>query len=304
MNKISAAIVVKNYPKYLEKTIDSIKNFVDEIVIFDIGIEENLNRKLLKDKKNKIVKINKTVPYVELIREEEKKYLKNDWVLFIDPDEIFPQAALPIIQREINHYDCLSFPRKNIIFNHFVRYSRFWPDYQTRLFKKRTLFWPKQIHSQPEIKGKEYTFEAKEEFAILHYNYENLDSWFEKYLRYAKNEAWYYDNTGKDYSFKKAAKKALNELISRYFAASGYKDGLIGLTLSILQMFYYFIVYFYFLEAKNFRIEGENQPKLIQNFFADGFYESNFWLRKKKLTDKKDSLKKKIANLLLKIVKE
>jgi (heptosyl)LPS beta-1,4-glucosyltransferase len=304
MNKISAGIVAKNYPKYLKKTIESIKNFVDEIVIFDIGLDKNLNKKLSNNKKNKVVKLDTSIPYVELIREEEKKYLKNDWVLFIDPDEIFPQATLPIIKKEMSRYDCFSFPRKNIIFNHFVKYSRFWPDYQTRLFKKKALIWPKEIHSQPEITGKEYNFEAKEEFAILHYNYENLDSWFDKYLRYAKSEAWFYIKTGKDYPFKKAAKKALNELISRYFASSGYKDGLIGLTLSILQMFYYFIVYFYFLQAKDFAIKEENSPKQLQKFFADGFYESNFWLKEKKLIDKKDSLKTKIANLLIKIVKE
>ena len=304
MNKISAGIVAKNYPKYLKKTIESIKNFVDEIVIFDIGLDKNLNKKLSNNKKNKVVKLDTSIPYVELIREEEKKYLKNDWVLFIDPDEIFPQATLPIIKKEMSRYDCFSFPRKNIIFNHFVKYSRFWPDYQTRLFKKKALIWPKEIHSQPEITGKEYNFEAKEEFAILHYNYENLDSWFDKYLRYAKSEAWFYIKTGKDYPFKKAAKKALHELISRYFASSGYKDGLIGLTLSVLQMFYYFIVYFYFLEAKDFAIKEENSPKQLQKFFADGFYESNFWLKEKKLIDKKDSLKTKIANLLIKIVKE
>jgi len=70
MNKISAIIVVKDNPPYIFKTVDSILDFVSEIVIVDIGIENSLSEKLKKNKLIKLVKIQGTVPYVEKIREK------------------------------------------------------------------------------------------------------------------------------------------------------------------------------------------------------------------------------------------
>lgn len=286
MSKISAAIVVKDSPPHLLEAVASLIDFVDEVVIFDIGMNHQLKNYLLKEKKIKFVEIKRDIPYVELIREEEKKYLKHNWVLYLDPDEIFPKETFSVIKKEIENYDCFSFPRKNIIFGQFIKYSRFWPDYQTRLFKKDKVFWPKKIHSQPEIKGKEYSFLPKEQYAILHYNYENLDQWFEKYLRYAKSEAQYYIDKKKNLDFLTISKKSLSELISRYFASEGYKDGFVGLILAILQMFYYFVVYFYFWEKREYKVSEieRDLPIKIHNFFNEGQKETLYWLREKKIT--------------------
>lgn len=281
MIKISCAIVVKDNPLHLKKTLDSV-DFSDEIVIFDIGIDEKLKKNLKKNKKIKIIPLKKEVLYVEQIREEEKRYLKNDWVLYIDPDEIFPKETLEIIEKEKNNFDCFSFPRKNFIFGQWIKHSRFYPDYQTRLFKKDALFWPKELHSQPKIEGKEYLFEVKEEYAFIHYNYENLDQWFEKFIRYGKSEALYHHQKSKKISFSQTIKKSLTEFISRYFLAYGYKDGIYGFILAFLQMFYYFIVYFYYLEKKNFP-EEEINPEI---FFQQGLKESLHWKKNKTLKEK------------------
>lgn len=286
MNKISVGIVVKNKPLHFEKTIASVYNFADEIVVFDIGMDTLLKKKLLKKKKVKIIEIKKEISYVEMIREEEKKYLKNLWVLYLDPDEVFPSPALSVIRNRMEIYDCFSFPRKNIIFGKFIKHSRFWPDYQIRLFKKNKVFWPKQLHSQPLIEGKEYIFPAEEKYAIYHYNYENLDHWFEKYLRYAKSEAQFYLNQGKKIDFSDIAKKSLSEFISRYFAFNGYKDGVYGFILAILQMFYYFVVYFYYLEKKNYLEEKTSFFLRIRDYFTQGEREINYWIKKKGLITK------------------
>ncbi|MGB9883375.1 MAG: glycosyltransferase family 2 protein [Microgenomates group bacterium] len=302
-NKISAAIVVKNSPKYLNKTIESIYDFVDEIVIFDVGINNNTKRALNQYEKIKIIKIKKEILYADLIRESAQKYLTNNWCLHLDPDEIFPKGIINKISGCMDDYDCFSFPRKNIIFGKWVKYSRFWPDYQSRLFKKGKVFWPKRIHPQLIIEGREYLLEAREENAILHYNYENLNQWFEKFLRYAQVEAEYYFKNKKQLTFAETIKKALSEFISRYFAAHGYKDGLIGLSLSILQMFYYFVVYFYYLELKKFKEEiTENYSLLIKNFFQNGFFETNFWLEKENLEGNLKKLKNKLINKLIKFL--
>src|SRR3989339_335895 len=113
---ISTIIIAKDNPQYLLESIDSVKKISGEIIIGNLGIDEKLLKKLKNNPLIKIININKSVPYVELIREEMKSYAKNDYVLFLDPDEVLPEALSSNLKLLYKKYDYFSIPRKNIIF--------------------------------------------------------------------------------------------------------------------------------------------------------------------------------------------
>lgn len=288
MENISAVIVVKNHPPFLFKTIESVNDLVEEIIIVDIGINKNIINQLKRYQKVKIVTIKEPVPYVETIREKTKKLVKNDYVFFLDPDEIVSPGLKKIIKDNLSSFDYLKIPRKNFIFGRWIKHSRWWPDYQVRVFKKDKVFWPNKIHQQPKTNGQGFVAEAKEEYALIHYNYQNLDEYLEKARRYAKYEAKKLYEEKRIFAFSDVIKKSLNEFISRYFAGEGYKDGIQGFILSFLQMFYYFLVYFYYLEMKKFK--NDESIDTIQ-FFKHGLKESLHWKKDKSL---KERLIKKI----------
>lgn len=293
MNEISAVIVVKDNPSHLFETISSIEKLVKEIVIVDIGINKLIIPRLKQNKKIKIIKIKKQVLYVEIIREEIKKYAACEYILFLDPDEVFPEELTKQLSSLYLKYSYFKIPRKNIIFEKWIKHSRWWPDYQIRLFKKNAVTWPKQIHNQPVAKGNQYTFPAEEKFAIIHYNYENIDGFMEKFSRYAKAEA----SELQSFSLKEALKKALSEFISRYFAGDGYKDGIHGFILAFLQMFYYFLVYVYYWERKKYQEDLDESPFIsISEFFKNGLYEINHWLIQKKLISGLKKIKLRLYN--------
>lgn len=283
MKNISAVIVVKDNPVHLSKVISSIEDFVCEIIIVDIGIDNVLKTSLKNNKIIKIVEMKDEVPYVELIREKTKDFAKSEYVFFLDPDEIVSPGLIDIIQSQIGSFDYFKIPRKNIIFGRWIKHSRWWPDYQVRLFKKDRVTWPKIIHRQPKVEGHGYTVEADEKFSLLHHNYQNIDEYLSKFRRYAKYEAKEIYDSKKDLTFSNAIIKALNEFISRYFAGEGYKDGGQGLVLAFLQMFYYLIVYFYFLEMKKFKIEGKINE---EEFFKKGLKETLYWKKDKNLWER------------------
>ncbi len=192
MNKISTIIVAKGNPRHLVEAVQSVNEWVEEIVVVDLGIESIVKTKLKIFPKISFKTLKKDVPYVELIREEVKKYAKNDWLLYLDPDEILPSTLAKKLM-STNGIDYVSIPRKNIIFGKWLKHSRWWPDYQVRFFKKNSVTWPKVIHQQPETSGKGIFFDAREEFSIQHFNYETLDEYIDKARRYAKSEAsWYH----------------------------------------------------------------------------------------------------------------
>ncbi len=283
MDELTAIIVVKNNPPLIFKTISSVEDLAKEIIIVDIGIDINLNKKLLKNKKIRIIKIRKEILYVETIREESKKYAKTKYVFFLDPDEELPNKLKQTIKEKLFQYDYLKIPRKNIIFGKWIQYSRWWPDYQIRVFNKEKVIWPKKIHQQPEVNGQGFEITPKEEFALIHYNYQNLDEYLEKARRYAKIEAKQMIEEKISFDFNQTIKKSLNEFISRYFAFQGYKDGLHGFILSFLQMFYYFLVYFYYLESNQYKTNEKIQPDY---FFRQALKETLHWKKNKSLKEK------------------
>lgn len=303
MNKISCIVVVKGNPRHIFESIDSVKDFVSEIIIVDIGINQELKNKLRQNSINQLIEWNQEVAYVELIREKIKKYAKNEIILFLDPDEIIPEKLKTIIKKEVDNCDYLVIPRKNIIFGKWITHSRWWPDYQIRLFKKQNAIWPTEIHKQPQLSGKGITVDPQEENAIIHHNYENIDEYLSKLIRYAKAEGKTKAENNVNYHLSEAVTKAISEFISRFFGGQGYKDGAHGLVLSFFQMFYPMIVFFYFWEAKNYEAHSQdNIVKQSSNFFTKGCLETNYWINKENLNQKNNILRKTINFLLKKII--
>ncbi len=298
MNPISAIIVAKDNPLHIIEAVESIKDFVKEIIVVDLGINPELKKKLSTYPMLQFNVKLKQVSYVELIREELKEQAKEKWVLFLDPDEVLTKELKKELSENMQNCDYFSIPRKNIIFGAWIQHSRWWPDYQVRLFKKDAVVWLTEIHKQPATSGKEYKVAENESLAIVHYNYESLDEYFSKALRYAKAEASEKIKIS-SYSLTLAVKNALSEFISRFFAFDGYKDGMHGFVLAFLQMFYSFLVYFYWWELKKYPITEVNKlTSEINAFFADGLFETQYWTNNKGI--KKTNLKGKLLARLLK----
>ena len=124
-----------------------------------------------------------------------------------------------------------------------MRHSRWWPDYNIRLFKKGFVSWNEVIHTVPMTQGIGSDFEEKEEFAIVHHNYDSIEQYLERMNQYSSQHAILKIKEGYRFLWKDVILKPSNEFLSRYFFGEGYKDGLHGLALSLLQAFSELTVY-------------------------------------------------------------
>ena len=299
MNNISAVIVAKDNPKHLLEVIKSVDDWVNEIIIVDIGLHQDVVEKIAENEKTRIIKYPESVAYVELIREEVKKYTKNKYLLYLDPDEIIGESLKKLIIDNYSKYDYLSIPRKNIVFGKWIAHSRWWPDYQIRVFKKDKVVWENKIHSQPKTKGKGLVIDAFEENAIIHYNYDDIDQFIEKLLRYTKAEAKHLIDNNKDYSIIIAGKDGISEFVSRFFVGKGYLDGMHGLVLAFLQIFYYLLVYFYYWEQKNYQSKERDLISIPNKFFSHGLAEVSHWTGEKGKIKSIEKIKYKIINKII-----
>jgi (heptosyl)LPS beta-1,4-glucosyltransferase len=184
--------------------------------------------------------------YVEPARNFALSLASSDWILILDADEKIPQTLSSKIKKIINNSDSADYyavPRKNVIFGKWMKHSRWWPDYNIRLFKKGKVEWENTIHSIPRTQGDGNDLPHKEKYAIIHNNYSSIDQFVSRMNRYTTIQANTLSSEGYKFHWDDIIKKPFSEFFSRYFSGQGYKDGLHGLALALLQSFSELVLY-------------------------------------------------------------
>ncbi len=243
MAKLSVVINAYNVENDLPRSISSVKSFADEIVVIDQGSSDSTAA--VAKKLGAKVFDHKSVDYVELARNYAISKASCDWVLVLDPDEEIPTSLAKKISVVLKAPDAdyYRLPRKNIIFGKWMKHSRWWPDYNIRLFKKDFVSWNEIIHGVPLTKGKGEYLETNEESAIVHYHYDSIEQYVDRLNRYTSAQAKLKLKEDYKFSWHDLLSKPSNEFFSRYFFGEGYKDGLHGLALSLLQSFSELVLY-------------------------------------------------------------
>lgn len=284
MAKISVVIDTYNKEQDLPRCLESVKDVADEILVCDEGSSDK-TLDIARKYGAKII-THETVPYVELIRNYEVSKASGDWILVLDPDEEISKSLAVKIKEIVKkpQADYYRLPRKNLVFGKGLKHSRWWPDYNIRLFKKGHVSWSEVIHAVPMTQGKGLDLPADEKYAIVHHHYDSIEQYLERLNRYTSVQAELKAKEGYDFSYLDLIKKPSSEFLSRFFAGEGYKDGIHGLSLSLLQAFSELVVYLKLWQRGGFKDEKLNLPSIRSEvkrvvkdtgyWFSDSFYKS------------------------------
>ena len=104
----------------------------------------------------------------------------------------------------------------------------------------------------------------EEKTAIVHHNYNTIEDYLEKLNRYTSVQADIIVKDSHTFHWQDLIKKPVKEFVSRYFNGEGYKDGIHGLALSLLQAFSELVVYLKVWQSKKFEgpeitLDGVNE---------------------------------------------
>ena len=276
---ISAVINVINEANNLDKCLHSLKNFANEIIVVDMeSTDESVN--IAKKHGAKVFSF-KPMKYVEPARNFAISKASGKWIILLDPDEFLPKSLKHELTKiTLRHnVDYVKIPRKNIIFGKWFHNSRTWPDYLIRFFKKGSVIWNKEIHSQPETKGNGITLLDSEKLAIRHNHYSSVSQFVIRSLRYSSIQAEELDKAGTKLKMSDFILKPVQEFNSRFFFAQGYKDGIHGLVFSLLQTFSIFLIY-----TKLWEKQGATEKIISKDSFVsasqEAIYEYSYWFTK------------------------
>lgn len=280
VGKISVVINTFNEEKNIEQAIKSVK-WADEIIICDMHSNDK-TVEIAKKLGAKVIFF-KEEGFVEPARNYAVSKTSNEWILVLDADEELFSTLADRLRKIVNKYKSISYveiPRKNIIFGKAMQATGWWPDYQVRLFKKGKVFWQEKIHSKPKLNGEGIRLDPHEDLAIIHHNYQTMEQFIERMNKYTTIEAEQIYKEGYRFNWKDLFKTPLNEFLSRFFASKGYKDGLHGLSLSLLQAFSFLVVYLKLWQLDSFKPqevaltaikeEADKTSAALNYWFKDG----------------------------------
>lgn len=273
---ISVVINTRNEQENLPRAIKSVKNFADEVVVVDMESEDGTVKKAKS--LGATVYAHKKTNYVEPARNYAIEKAKSEWILILDADEeASPEllSKLGEVAKE-NTYSFVRVPRKNIIFGKWMKHARWWPDENIRFFKKGSVTWENEIHSIPITVGEGLTLPSEENLSIRHHNYQTIEQYIDRLNRYSTVQAKELHKKGKAVQVTDFIDRPTSEFLSRYFAGQGYKDGLHGLVISLLQALSEAVVYAKLWQLSDFE-EKKVTLKDVSVTIASTQKEINYW---------------------------
>lgn len=299
--KISAVVNTRNEAENIFDCLKSL-GFADEIVVVDMESTDE-TKEIAKEFTDRIFD-HPAVGYVEPARNFAIKKAIGDWILIIDADErISKTLASKLIEiSQSGEADFVRIPRKNLIFGQWIQHSRFWPDLNIRFFKKGSVEWQDEIHSIPITYGTGINLESEEAMAIEHLHYRTVNEFIERAIRYSKQQAKELKKNGYEFDPSDIITKPVSEFLSRFFAGDGYKDGLHGLVLSILQSFAILLIYLRLWQDNDHQpVKSSQLLKLWPVAFEEKIKEVKYWLYTVKLQHEPNKYKKILYKFLRRI---
>jgi (heptosyl)LPS beta-1,4-glucosyltransferase len=252
---LSVVITAWNEAANLPRAVKSVSGLADEIVVVDtestddtIAVAKKLGCKVFSHPNTGIV---------EPVRNFSISKASGNWILLLDADEeVSPALAKAIHQAMTSDAaDYFRLPRKNLIFGKWITSSHWWPDYVYRLFKKGFIVWNEAIHSVPMTRGRGADFPARENSAIIHHHYQNIDQYLERINRYTDHQLKLLQEHHVEFSWSQLVTQPSQEFIRQFFARGGYKDGVHGLALAGLQGFSELVLYLKLWQNTGFKPE-------------------------------------------------
>jgi glycosyltransferase involved in cell wall biosynthesis len=241
MHPISVCIIAYNEEDKIERCLKSIP-WADEIIVVDSGST---------DKTVEICK--RYTPKIEYRAwsgyVDQKNYIislaKNDWVLSLDADEeVSPELSTKI--QALRQQDGIpaqgyKIPRSTFYLGKWIKHSGWYPNYQLRLFNKRSAKWVgKELHEHIEVNGEIGFLQSP----LYHYTYRDIAEHVETVDRFAALWAKEQQQLGR----KSPAPillliRPIIKFLECYVWKRGFLDGYQGLVIAGISSFYIFLRY-------------------------------------------------------------
>ena len=230
MPELAVLILTKNEEANIEACIKS-ASFADEIVVIDSGSTDATQAKAEALGARFVVH-----PMGETGFAGQRNFAltqtKAEWVLFLDADERIVPSAVETIGRIVSENIPMAYrmQRKNVVMGKMMHHGGHRPDYVARFYPRTGIKWHGRVHE-----GIDTDLAIKDlPNCIYHYTYTTWQQYFAKTNHYTSLSAQSMFVRLKKISSISVLSHAFFAFIKSYILKQGFRDGYLGLVMSIL----------------------------------------------------------------------
>jgi len=231
--KITALVITYNEIGYIENCLRSI-DFADEIIVVDSYSTDGTYEYLVSHAKVKVIQH----PFKNYTAQKAYtlEQASNDWVIFIDADEVITAELQQEILDTVNgpeKHSAYWFRRKFMFQQKRLRFSGWQTDKNYRLFRKsKVRFSAKRIvHETLEVNGTTGILKSK----LTHYCYRDFGNYKHKMLLYGRLKAKEAFQQQKPFSIALLLIKPTYRFLFNYIVRLGILDGIKGIKVCYLN---------------------------------------------------------------------
>jgi Glycosyl transferase family 2 len=153
MNRISSCLITLNEERNLRRCLDSLEGIADEIVIVDSGSKDG-TVEIARKYGAKVI----TNPWTNF-RDQKNLAADNasyDWILSLDADEELScelRNALLLWKKQKPTFFVYEFARRTWYLGAWIRHTRWYPDYQRKLYRRDQARFEVMEHATPKHNG-------------------------------------------------------------------------------------------------------------------------------------------------------
>ncbi|WP_291959824.1 glycosyltransferase family 2 protein [Maribacter sp.] len=231
--QLTALVITYNEIGYIEKCIESV-SFADEIIVVDSFSTDGTYEYLKSNPKVKVIQN----PFENFTAQKSfaLKQAKNDWVLFLDADEVVSDALQKEIKETVSSNTEIAafwFYRQFMFKNEKLNFSGWQTDKNYRLFRKSKAVFSdcKIVHETLDVDGDSGILKEK----LTHYCYKSYEDYKGKMLKYGRLKAIESFYKEKKFSYIMMVLKTSWKFFNHYILRLGILDGKKGFTICYLN---------------------------------------------------------------------
>ena len=236
MPKLTVTVITRNESANLGAALDSV-SWADELIVVDSGSTDDTVA-LARQRTDRVFV--RDWPGYSAQKNFAAGQASNDWVLSLDADErVTPgladeiRALLGDEPRERGYL----IPRVSFYLGKWIRTTDWYPDHQLRLYDRRVAAFAGEVHEGVRVTGDVGRLRAE----LRHVPYRDIAHHLQTIDRYTTLAAQQMQGQGRTVGPAGMAARPLGAFLRNYLARSGWRDGGVGLVVSILNSYYVFL---------------------------------------------------------------
>lgn len=243
MPTLSVAMIVKNESQDLAQCLETVKDWVDEIVILDSGSSDNTKEIALSYG----AKFYENTDWQGFGKQRRlaQQYVTSDYVLWLDADERVTLELKQSIQQAVSSEQknaVYQIGRLSEVFGRQIRHSGWYPDYVVRLYRTEfAQYGDELVHEKVHYPKDAQVIKLKGD--LLHFTYKDIHHYLVKSASYAKAWAEQKARAGKKATLFQGVTHGIGCFVKMYLLKAGFLDGKQGFLLAVLSAHSVFVKY-------------------------------------------------------------